>query len=97
MSQKPPLPKPWRLQTRAHFLALEEAQKLKVAIGKKTKQSGSVVSSQVRTAPSQNQDSQGSQAGSRTIENEAISNPAISTQMNVKRSSNLSIENASIE
>ena len=60
---KPPLPKPWRLQTRANLLMSEEAQKLKKAIGSKQKQQGTIGSQKESSRPSTNHDSNQSQAG----------------------------------
>ena len=93
-SQKPPLPKPRALQTRASLLASEEAQQLKKAIGKGHKQQGLVVPSSARTKPSSTHSSQELQAGSRVNQERAISNLA-EVQESGKRSSHVSIENAS--
>ena len=88
---KPPLPKPWRLQTRANLLASEEAQKLKTAIGSKKKQQGTSGTKKFSSRPSTNPDSQ-SQVGQQSS---SVPNISSLAGTNVSQSSTFSSKSAS--
>ena len=90
LSLQPPLPKPWRLQTRANLLASEEAQKLKKAIGSKQKQQGTLGSRKDSSQPSTKPDLSQSQ-----VEKQSTLVPNISSQAaNVSITSTFSSNNA---